>query len=310
MFEKRSDLMKFLAVVETGKIQAAAAKTNTTQPALSRIVTKLETQFGGQLFERIPTGVRLTPFGAKIAEQARHIVREIEFAETEINAAASGRTGNLRITAGPMWMQAILPSTISKFHQVFPGIEVQLGTTTYREGVELLTNGQSDLHCGGFDSDQPLPQFLKRERILDMRLGVVAHENHPIFEKSKITHSDLVDYPWLGYETNSYRYSENDWPSLIRVLDELFERTGRRVKTIVRCDAAGLFLMSTGSYLTYLSLNFAEVLPNLPLRVVPLDFENRSFRAGIVARRSIEGTSAFQHFNALLRKEVVGLSTS
>lgn len=304
MFEKRTDLIKFLAVVDTGKIHAAAAKLNTTQPALSRIIAKLEDQFKGQLFERVPTGVRLTAFGATIEEQARHILREIELAEDEINSTVSGRTGHLRITAGPMWMQVILPSVIRRFHETYPGITLQLATMSYQEGVDLLTNGHSDLHCGGFDSDEPLPQFLNRDHILDMDLGVVAHEDHPLLARPIITYDDLVDYPWLGYGAQASTTTRNDWPSLTNILDELAERTGRRVRTIVQIDAAGLFLMRTGPYLSYFSLNFAQDIPGLPLRIIPLNFKSRSFRSGIVARRSIKGTSAFKHFNELLREKV------
>ena len=71
MFEKRSDLIKFLTVVEAGKILAAADRLAITQPALSRVIAKLEDRFGGRLFERIPTGVRLTVLGTMVAGFAR-----------------------------------------------------------------------------------------------------------------------------------------------------------------------------------------------------------------------------------------------
>ena len=57
MFVKRKDLLKFLVVAETGTILTAADKLSMTQPALSRTISKLEEQFQGQLFERVPTGV-------------------------------------------------------------------------------------------------------------------------------------------------------------------------------------------------------------------------------------------------------------
>ena len=40
MFEKRSDLIKFLTVAETSKILAAADRLGITQPALSRVIVK------------------------------------------------------------------------------------------------------------------------------------------------------------------------------------------------------------------------------------------------------------------------------
>ncbi len=302
MFEKRSDLIKFLGVVEAGKIHTAADKLNTTQPALSRTIAKLEEQFRCQLFERLTTGVRLTPVGAQIAEQARHILREIELAEAEIDSTVSGRTGNLRVSAGPIWMQAVLPSVVPQFHDKYPGIELRLFTTGYAQGIELLLNGETDLHCGAFDSEEPLPQFLKRQHVLDVTLGVLAHKDHPLHDKQRVTLDDLVDYPWLRYGTDARHLSGNDWPTLVSVHDALFEQTGRRVKTVIQCDYPGLQLMGTCPYLAYLPLGMAEDLAVTPLRRLPVSFGERTFRAGIIARRSIEGTSAFKHITEAIRQ--------
>ena len=90
MFDKRGDLKKLLTVVEEGKIHSAAEKLHITQPALSRVIAKLERQFNGQIFERVPKGVRLTQFGAIVLDQVRHILREIEHAEEEINLTLKG----------------------------------------------------------------------------------------------------------------------------------------------------------------------------------------------------------------------------
>ena len=312
MFEKRSDLLKFLAVIETGKIQLAAEKMNTTQPALSRIIAKLEEQFSGQLFERIPSGVRLTPFGSTIADQVRHIVREIELAEGEIASSASGRTGALRISAGPMWMRAYFPIVIRKFHDIYPGIQLQLRTRSYSDAMEDLINGVSDLHCGGFDNDLPLPQFLKRECMMSMKLGVVANAAHPIFYKNKPTYDDLAEYPWLAYMGENalvgknalFTTDDNDIPLVNTVLEELYEKCGKRVSSIVRCDISGLFLMGTAPYLSYLAVLNASNFAGQQLREVPLDFTPRHIEAGIVARRSIESTSAFLEFKSILEAEV------
>ena len=80
MFDRRADLIKFLTVAETGKILVAADKLAITQPALSRVIARLEEELDGPLFERIPSGVRLTSLGVVAADLARHILREMEAA--------------------------------------------------------------------------------------------------------------------------------------------------------------------------------------------------------------------------------------
>ncbi len=302
MFEKRRDLVKFLTVTETGAILSAADRLGITQPALSRVVARLERQFGGRLFERMPTGVRLTPLGSVVADLARHILFEIESAEERVNATLAGRTGSLRITAGPMWMQAILPDAIARFRESFPGTELVLHTTPWAEGVRLLANGDSDIHCGGIDTDEPLPQFLRRERLLDMTWGIVAHRDHPL-HAGTVSDDALAEYPWIDFDAPLRPPNGRGGPSLATLLDQLYDRTGRRVKPVIRSGSAGLFLMGTGPYLSWLSLPFLERMPGLSLKPLPVAFGAHSYRVGIVSRRSSEDLSPFGRFREIVREE-------
>lgn len=301
MFEKRKDLTKFLAVAETGAILSAADKLGITQPALSRVVARLERQFGGRLFDRMSTGVRLTPLGAVVADLARHILYEIEVAEEKINATLSGRTGSLRVTAGPVWMGAVLPEIIARFHETCPGVEVKLKTTPLSEGIRLLANGDSDLHCGGINSNEPLPQFLRSERFLDMTWGIVADRSHPLhsgFAGEEV----LADYPWIDFDAPLRSDAANGRPSLTGVLDQLYDRTGRRVKTVTRAGSGGLSLMRVGPYLSWLSLTFLDRIPGDPLKPLPVAFGSLRYRAGMVSRRSADDLSPFGIFRDIVRE--------
>ena len=299
MFEKRSDLTKFLAVAESGAILAAADKLSITQPALSRVVARIERQFGGRLFERMSTGVRLTPFGTVISDLARHILYEIEIAEERVNATLRGRTGSLRVTADPMWMQAVLPAAIARFHETCPEIELKLLTTTWTEGIRLLAAGESDLHCGGIDADESLPQFLRRDRFLDMTWGVVAHRDHPLHAEH-VSDDALADYPWIDFDSPMRALAADGRPSLAGILDQLHERTGRRVRTVMRAGSAGLFLMATGPYLSWLPLTFLDGLSGCPLKPLPVAFGTYRYRAGIVLRRSSEDLSSCGLFKKIV----------
>ena len=306
MFEKRKDLLKFLVVAETGTILNASDKLSMTQPALSRTIRKLEEQFNGQLFERIPTGVRLTQFGRLVADQSLHILREIELAEEKINLLISGRTGSLCVTAGPMWMKAVLPIAIIRFHESYPGIELNLRTTTYEEGVWLLMDSESDLHCGGIDSHTSLPQFLVREHILDMTWGIVAHKDHPL-QSGASTYDDLADYPWIDYDTVIQKQAGAARPTLTdNVLDKLYQQTGKQVKTVIRTSPADLSLMETGPYLSVLSLDFMKKLPGSFLKPLCLQLGNYRFPAGVLSRKVSSNMPHCRDFINIIRDTVLG----
>ena len=141
MFDRRDDIVKFLAVAEAGKIDAAAERLAIAQPALTRTIARLEARFGARLFERLPTGVRLTPLGETAVELARGLLREIDAAAEKFDAMTRGRTGRYRITASSMWMEAVLAPAVDAFSARLPGIELTFVETPRFTGALYKASG-------------------------------------------------------------------------------------------------------------------------------------------------------------------------
>ena len=301
MFDRRDNMVKLIAVAEAGKFVAAAEALNIAQPALTRTIAKLEGQFGGRLFERLPTGVRLTPLGAAAADLARGVLREMEAAGEKFQAAVAGRIGSFRVTATPMWMQAVLAPAVAAFRESMPGVALTLRTASFTEGLRLLANGDSDLHCGGDDTGEPLPAFLRREPFLDTTAGIVAHEDHPLLNARPAV-GDLSRYPWIDFDAAAPAApNRGGQTTLDRLLDRLFRQTGKRASTILHAGAASLFLMATGPWLAWLPLEFLERLTEPRLRPVPTRFGRRRTRTGFVARRSAEDLAPFRALENAVR---------
>ena len=301
MFERRRDLVRFLTVADAERIVAAADQLAITQPALSRTVAQLEREFGARLFERLPTGVRLTRVGAVVAGHARRILREIEDGEATVAAALAGRSGRVSITAAPVWLQAVVAPAVHAFHAAFPEVELKLRTATWREGVRLLADGRSDLHCGGIDTGEVLPPFLRRERFLDVTAGIVAARDHPLLAAAPRIR-DLAGWPWIDVDGPG----DGDQPSLAGVLDKLRDRTGRPGRAVVRTRSAGLSLLATGPWLAWLPIELLERLPGVPLKALPLAFGRRRYRTGFVARRAAEDLAPFRMLEAAVRSAALG----
>ena len=305
MFDNRRDLARFLAVAEADGIARAAEQLGITQPALSRVIARIERRFGARLFERTPDGARLTALGAAATEPARRILREFEAADETFDAARSGRSGIFRVTAVPMWSDAVLPQAIARFHAACPGIELKLDTATRAEGLRRLAGGRSDLHVGGIDDGELLPAFLRRERFLDMTAGIVASRDHPLLART-ITDEDLALCPWIDFDAPATLPPGDPRPSLGALLDRLHQTTHRRVRTVVRAGTAGPLLMAGGPYLAWLSLTFLERLPGGFLRPLPVSLGRYRYRSGFVARRSAEDIAPFRRFEAIVRATALG----
>lgn len=66
------------AAAELGSFSRAAAKLRVSTPALVKQVSGFEAEFGITLFERSHSGVKVTPAGALLVDDARSIMRQSE----------------------------------------------------------------------------------------------------------------------------------------------------------------------------------------------------------------------------------------
>ena len=301
MFETRNEVEQLLAVAEAGRIVAAAQGLSMTQPALTRAIAKLERRAGGRLFERLPTGVRLTTLGAVARERARRVRRELVDAQEHLEETLAGRDGRFRITAAPLWMRAVIVPAALRFEEAFPGVSLTFRSVPFSEGVRLLTAGESDLHCGGVDGGGPLPKFLRREPLLEVTGGIVARRDHPL-QSRRPTPEDLVRTPWIDCYATARTAVDERGPSLAAILERLRERTGERAGPVLRAGAAGLFLLAQGPWLSWLPLALLARLPALGIEPLPLSFGRRRYRSGLVARRSAEDHAPMRRFEEIVRE--------
>ena len=298
MFETRSEVEQLLAVAGEGRIVAAAARLAMTQPALTRAIAKLERRAGGALFDRLPTGVRLTALGTVAVDRAHRLARELADADEHIGEARAGRGGRLRVSAAPLWMRAVVAPAALRFQRECPGVGLTLRGAAFADGVRLLADGAGDLHCGGIDDGQGLPPFLRREPLLRDTAGIVARRDHPL-QGSRPALSDLVRHPWL--DCYAPAPAGGPGPSLASVLERLRERTGERAGPVLRAGSAGLLLLAHGPWLSWAPFAFLARLTALDLKPLPLTFGRRRCRSGLVARRAAEDLQPMRLFEDIVR---------
>jgi DNA-binding transcriptional LysR family regulator len=117
----------FIAVAEERHFTKAAQRLNLVQSGLSQTIRSLEVELGGPLFIRTTRHVDLTPAGVVLLQEAYRVVaamRQARLAVTQVHGLARGqlRIGSIQSLA-PF---VDLPSSLSRFRQKHPGIDVQL----------------------------------------------------------------------------------------------------------------------------------------------------------------------------------------
>ena len=174
-------LRTFVATADLGGLGRASLRLNLSQPAASRHIDALESEFGITLFQRVGRGLQLTSEGEDLLRQSRRLLADADLLAERAFALKGGKSGTLRVAAPPQMIASVLAPFLPRYRQRDPGVEVQIieGSAT-RQRIRL-ERGEVHLAImaaggGGFSRRLLLPiyalaVFLKTHRLA--RRGVV-----------------------------------------------------------------------------------------------------------------------------------------
>jgi DNA-binding transcriptional LysR family regulator len=109
-----------------GTIAAVADALTYTPSAVSQQLAVLEREAGLPLLRRSGRRVVLTAVGERLAEHAGRVLAVLEQAESELAAARTELTGQLRIGAYPVAVRTLLPSALVALGAEHPGLELMV----------------------------------------------------------------------------------------------------------------------------------------------------------------------------------------
>jgi DNA-binding transcriptional LysR family regulator len=109
-----------------GTIAAVADALTYTPSAVSQQLAVLEREAGLPLLRRSGRRVVLTAAGERLAEHAGRVLALLERAESELAAARTELTGQLRIGAYPVAVRTLLPSALVALGAEHPGLELMV----------------------------------------------------------------------------------------------------------------------------------------------------------------------------------------
>ncbi len=131
----------FVRVVKAGNFSAVARELNTTQPTISKKITRLENDLGVKLLRRSSREQELTEAGQIYFQRCQGILDEIDETESIVRHQTIAPQGTLRITTPVDFSHSILAPLLKDFLQRYPAIHVDL----------ILDNREIDLVAEGVD---------------------------------------------------------------------------------------------------------------------------------------------------------------
>lgn len=187
---KISQVEIIVEIAKAGSISRAAQNLFISQPGVSKILKKFEEEVGIQIFERVSTGVHLTPIGRRFVDNAQDIIDQMDKLKDDLFRRKSV-TAFMELNIASMsyhFMQHMLPELYNKYSK--NSINIRYTECGFDDELELINKG-------------------------DVEVGIVTFWQHDLKRAIKKAITKGVEYhrlgavvPYIGVSKKSKKYPE------------------------------------------------------------------------------------------------------
>ncbi|MFF2920986.1 LysR family transcriptional regulator [Streptomyces celluloflavus] len=244
-------LRYFVAVAEELHFGRAAGRLHMSQPPLSRAIKQLETEIGATLFDRSSAGVRLTPVGAVLLDEARSLLAQADRVRVRVAAAAGAATLTVGILGDST--DPGVTRLAGAYRRRHPHVEVRIRETDLTDPTCGLHAGLVDvaLTRGPFDETALTVHELRADPV-----GALLRADDPLARRDGLRLADLADRRWFVFPAGT----DSSWQSYWSGGES---RKGPVVRAVVECQQAVLWNGTVG-------VTLLDHRPAAGLTVVPL----------------------------------------
>jgi DNA-binding transcriptional LysR family regulator len=192
-----SELLRtFATVAEAGTTTAATRLLHCSQPAISRRLGQLEALVGAALFERTPSGMRLTAAGQALLPFAEAALAAIGDGLEAVKSVRDEHAGPVTValvgTLAGTWVTGAVRAVATRH----PSVNLRLRTGTSVEVAELVRRAEATIGIRYARVEDPQ---LVSEDLFDERMVVVCAPDHPRAGTRVRSLAALGDERWLAF---------------------------------------------------------------------------------------------------------------
>ena len=186
----------FYEVATSGNISAAARNLYISQPAISKAISKLETNLSTTLFIRSSRGVKLTTEGEYLFKQIESAFRSIELGEEQLTKNLELGIGHLSIGVSTTLCKYMLLPYLKEFILKNPHVKISIYCQSSFETITGLENGKLDIGLIGEGDRMGELIFQPVEEIQDMFVTTKEYLKH-LKERLPNNQTDLLSHATL-----------------------------------------------------------------------------------------------------------------
>ncbi|MBL8771555.1 MAG: LysR family transcriptional regulator [Phenylobacterium sp.] len=186
-----------LAIHRAGSFARAADDLGLAQSTLSKSIARLEDQLGLRLFERSGSGAEPTPMGLVVVARAGRIIDEAERLQRDVELAAAGEAGEVRIGLGPALRPAFMPPFAEALVRRWPRLKVTLDVGRRERVIEDFRAGRFDMVIAARAAELETPDLVSTE-ILREPVVALAAPGHPLALLRSIAPDEFLAHPHVA----------------------------------------------------------------------------------------------------------------
>ncbi|MBE0563199.1 MAG: hydrogen peroxide-inducible genes activator [Ochrobactrum anthropi] len=151
-----------LAVARSGHFGRAAEACAISQPALSQQILALEGQCGTPLFDRLRSGIRLTPFGREFITLAQEVIKRAEALDSFVLGHNGQPDRPIRFGLIPTVAPYLLPEIFPALTRDLPDVDFTVSENRTEALISGLVDGNLDVALIGTAAPDNGPRLVSR----------------------------------------------------------------------------------------------------------------------------------------------------
>ncbi|SDE93665.1 DNA-binding transcriptional regulator, LysR family [Variovorax sp. CF079] len=209
-------LRYFCEIVDSGSAAQAAARLYVAPTAVSMQLAQLESELGGELFDRARRPMELTPLGRHFYPRAKELITSATRLKEETQGIAGGQRGWLAVGFTRSAMFSVLPRAIRRFRARLPDVQLELlPMQSEQQAPELLT-GRIQVGVSRFLGPYDKVEGLDYQLIAQDPFVAAIPRNHPLARRKTIDAAELSGTPYVAYPKVPQSHYAEDVSALLR----------------------------------------------------------------------------------------------
>lgn len=181
----------FIAVAKTGSLRKAADQLFISVSAVHRQIVLAEEELGVALFERLPSGLKLTLAGELLYADLRSWQKEFQITQKRLNEIQGIQRGSIDFGMIAALSESFVSAVMQSIVEQYPWINFKLRVLDSDRIADLVINAELDF---GLILNPKHQHQLQISAFIEMPLGFVIPKQHPLAHKEKIYFSDTLEF--------------------------------------------------------------------------------------------------------------------